>query len=141
MLGCSRSSSARPASEPLRPWLRANALDEPQPRDRRARVPASRGWLAHEHLRTAGAARKLRRAIANLRRILAIEWVTAARGIELRSPLQPAAGTAAALNLLRSEVPGPGPDRWLSPELAAADQLLADEALVPAVETTVGPLA
>ena len=88
-----------------------------------------------------GAARKLRRTIANLRRILAIEWVTAARGIELRAPLQPAAGTAAALDLLRSEVPGPGPDRWLSPELAAADQLLTDEALVPAVESTTGPLA
>ena len=88
-----------------------------------------------------GAARKLRRAVANLRRILAIEWVTAARGIELRAPLQPAAGTAAALSLLRSEVPGPGPDRWLSPELAAADHLLADEALIPAVETATGPLA
>ncbi len=88
-----------------------------------------------------GAARKLRRSVANLRRILAIEWVTAARGIELRAPLQPAPGTAAALNLLRSKVPGPGPDRWLSPELTAADQLLADEALVPAVESTTGSLA
>ena len=88
-----------------------------------------------------GAARKLRRSVANLRRILAIEWVTAARGIELRAPLQPAAGTAAALSLLRSEVPGPGPDRWLSPELAAADHLLTAEALVPAVETATGPLA
>ncbi len=87
-----------------------------------------------------GAARKLRRTVANLRRILAIEWVTAARGIELRAPLQPAAGTAAALNLLRSEVPGPGPDRWLSPELAASDQMLIDEALVPAVEAATGPL-
>ena len=88
-----------------------------------------------------GAARKLRRAVANLRRILAIEWVTAARGIELRAPLQPAAGTAAALTLLRSKVPGPGPDRWLSPELAAANQMLTAEALVPAVETATGPLA
>lgn len=48
---------------------------------------------------------------------------------------------AAALNLLRSEVPGPGPDRWLSPELAAADQLLIDEALVPAVQAATGTLA
>ena len=88
-----------------------------------------------------GAARKLRRVIANLRRILAIEWVTAARGIELRAPLAPAAGTNAALSQLRTKVPGPGPDRWLSPELAAAEQMLAAEALVPAVETTTGPLA
>ncbi len=88
-----------------------------------------------------GAARKLRRVIANLRRILAVEWVAAARGVELRAPLQPAAGTGAAVSLLRDRVPGPGPDRWLSPELAAAEQLLADEALVPAVEAVSGPLA
>ena len=88
-----------------------------------------------------GAARKLRRVVANLRRILAIEWVAAARGIELRAPLQPAAGTAAAVGLLRTEVPGPGPDRWLSPELAAAERILAAEALVPAVEAVAGPLA
>ena len=88
-----------------------------------------------------GAARKLRRVIDNLRRILAVEWVTAARGIELRAPLQPAAGTAAAVSLLRRRVPGPGPDRWLSPELAAAERMLADEALVTAVEEATGPLA
>ena len=88
-----------------------------------------------------GAARKLRRVLENLRRILAIEWVAAARAIELRAPLQPADGTTAALQLLRSEVAGPGADRWLSPELLAADQLLADESLVSAVESVTGPLA
>ena len=87
-----------------------------------------------------GAARKLRRVLDNLRRILAVEWVTAARGIELRAPLQPAAGTAAAVSLLRRRVPGPGPDRWLSPELAAAERMLAVEALVTAVEEATGPL-
>ncbi len=88
-----------------------------------------------------GAARKLRRVVANLHRILAVEWVAAARGIELRAPLRPAAPTAAALDLLRTEVPGPGPDRWLSPELEAAERMLADEALIPAVEAVAGPLA
>ena len=88
-----------------------------------------------------GAARKLRRVIDNLRRILAVEWVAAARGIELRAPLQPAAGTAAAISLLRRSVPGPGPDRWLSPELAAAERMLADETLATAVEAATGPLA
>ena len=87
-----------------------------------------------------GAARKLRRVLDNLRRILAVEWVTAARGIELRAPLQPAADTAAAVSLLRRRVSGPGPDRWLSPELAAAERMLADEALVTAVEEATGPL-
>ena len=87
-----------------------------------------------------GAARKLRRVVDNLRRILAVEWVAAARGIQLRAPLQPAAGTAAAVSLLRRKVPGPGPDRWLSPELAAAERMLADEALVAAVAEATGPL-
>ena len=88
-----------------------------------------------------GAARKLRRVIANLRRILAIEWVAAARAIELRAPLQPAAGTGAAVRLLRTQVPGPGPDRWLSPELSAAEQMLADESLVPVVEAAADSLS
>ena len=88
-----------------------------------------------------GAARKLRRVVDNLRRILAVEWVAAARGIELRAPLQPAAGTAAAVALLRTRVPGPGPDRWLSPELAAAEEMLATESLATAVERATAPLS
>ena len=87
-----------------------------------------------------GAARKLRRVLANLRCILAIEWVAAARGIELRAPLRPAAATSAAVSLLRTQVPGAGPDRWLSPELAAAEQMLADRRLVATVEAVTGPL-
>jgi histidine ammonia-lyase len=66
------------------------------------------------------AARKLRTAVDNLTCILAIELVTAARAIELRAPLQPAAATAAVIAQLRRTVAGPGPDRFLAPELAAA---------------------
>ncbi len=88
-----------------------------------------------------GAARKLRRVVDNLRRILAVEWVAAARAIELWKPLDPADATAVAVTLLRSQVAGPGADRWLSPELQAAEQLLASETLVDAVESVAGPLA
>ena len=66
-----------------------------------------------------GAARKLRVSVANLARILAIEVVCAGRGLDLRAPLRPAAGTAAALSAVRERSPGPGPDRWFGPELAA----------------------
>jgi histidine ammonia-lyase len=66
------------------------------------------------------AARKLRQAVDNLRRILAIELVAAARAIELRAPLAPAAVTASVIAALRATVPGPGPDRFLAPELEAA---------------------
>ena len=87
-----------------------------------------------------GAARKLRRVIDNLRRILAIEWVTAARAVEMRRPLEPAPGTGAAVGLLRTRVRGLGPDRVLSPELVEAETLLANEMLVHAVEDSAGSL-
>ena len=87
-----------------------------------------------------GAARKLRRGVANLGRILAIELVCAARGLDLRAPLQPARGTAAARTALRAVVLGPGPDRWLSPELAAAEGLVSGGELLAAVEAAVGRL-
>ena len=70
------------------------------------------------------AARKLRRSVDALRRVLAVELVAAARAIELRAPLVPAPRTAEVITLLRSLVPGPGPDRFLSPDLAAAETLV-----------------
>lgn len=71
------------------------------------------------------AGRKLRRVVENLRRILAIELVTAARSVEMRAPLKPAAVTGALIERLRAAgVAGVGPDRFLAPELAAAEELL-----------------
>src|SRR5580698_7938725 len=87
-----------------------------------------------------GAARKLRSALVNLRRILAIEVVTAARGLDLRAPLRPSPATAAGVAELRRSVPGVAADRFLSPELAAAEELLHDERLVDAAEAVTGEL-
>jgi histidine ammonia-lyase len=88
-----------------------------------------------------GAARKLRASLANLRRILAVEAVCAARGLELRAPLVPGEGTAAALAAVRSAgVPGPGPDRHLSPELGAAERSIDGGELLRAVESAIGEL-
>jgi histidine ammonia-lyase len=71
------------------------------------------------------AGRKLRRVVENLRRILAIELVTAARAVEMRAPLQPAVVTGELIARLRKAgVAGVGPDRFLAPELAAAEELL-----------------
>ena len=70
------------------------------------------------------AARKLRTAIANLSRILSIELITSARAIQLRAPLEPAPATAAVIEQLRATVPGPGSDRFLAPELAAAHDVI-----------------
>ncbi|HZO79693.1 MAG TPA: histidine ammonia-lyase [Solirubrobacteraceae bacterium] len=88
-----------------------------------------------------GAARKLRAAISNLTRILAVELTAAARGLDLRAPLRPAAGTAAALAAVRERVPGPGPDRFLSPELAAVEEMVRSGEVLQAVESAVGRLS
>lgn len=88
-----------------------------------------------------GAARKLRQSVANLGRIIACEVVCAARGIELRRPLDPAAPTGAAVNALRSAgVGGSGPDRWLSPELAIAETLVMSGDLLAAAQSITGTL-
>jgi histidine ammonia-lyase len=93
----------------------------------------SMGWSA---------ARKLRRAVDGLTRVLAIELLTAARGIELRSPLSPAPATGAVIAALRAAgAPGPGPDRWLAPEIDIATQLITSGAAVAAAESVIGPLA
>ena len=59
------------------------------------------------------AARKLRRAVDGLSRVVAIELLTAARALDLRAPLSPAPATAAVVAALRATVEGPGPDRYL----------------------------
>ncbi len=91
----------------------------------------SMGWSA---------ARKLRRAIDGLTRVLAIELLTAARGLDLRAPLAPAPVTAAVRDRLRVDVAGPGQDRELAPEIEAAVQLVVSGAAVAAAEAVAGPL-
>ncbi|WP_404311960.1 histidine ammonia-lyase [Agrococcus terreus] len=78
-----------------------------------------------------GAARKLRRAVDGLERVLAIEVMTAARGIELRDD---AAGerTGAAIATIREDVPGIGPDRLLADDIERTRALVASGALLAA---------
>ena len=81
-----------------------------------------------------GAVRKLRKVVDNLRRILAIELVIGARAVDLRAPLQPARATGAVIAALRQVIEGPGPDRPLSPELAAAETFLRENATTTALD-------
>jgi len=88
------------------------------------------------------AARKLRRSVDGLTRVIAVEVLTAARALDFRAPLEPSPATAAVVALLRSHgIQGPGPDRHLSPEIETAVQLVASGAVLSAVEDLIGGLA
>lgn len=91
------------------------------------------------------AARKLRRSVENLRRVLAIELVTATRAIDMRTAMSdgelvPGPAGAAVLEVLRATVQGPGSDRFLSPELEEADRLVGSGAIRAAAEQATGTL-
>jgi histidine ammonia-lyase len=92
----------------------------------------SMGWSA---------ARKLRRSLDGLQRVLAIEILTAARALDLRAPLTPAPATDAVRRSLREYVEGPGTDRHLAPEIEQAVRLVADGTILSAAESVIGPLA
>jgi len=91
----------------------------------------SMGWSA---------GRKLLRAVDGLTRVIAIEILTAARALDLRSPLLPGAGTGAVVGVLRTRVAGPDTDRWLAPEIEAAVELTRVGAFVAAAEASIGTL-
>lgn len=80
----------------------------------------SMGWAA---------ARKLRRAIDGLSRVLAIEILTGARALDLRAPLQAGPATGAVRDLVRTVAAGPGPDRFLSPDMEAVTALVQSGAV------------
>ncbi|GAA1292165.1 histidine ammonia-lyase [Streptomyces javensis] len=92
----------------------------------------SMGWSA---------ARKLRTAVDSLARVLAVELVAATRGIELRQGLEPAPASRAVLAAVRrAGVEGPGEDRYLAPDLAAAEAFVRSGELTEAVESVTGSL-
>jgi histidine ammonia-lyase len=86
----------------------------------------SMGWSA---------ARKLRRAVDGLGRVLAMELLSAARAIDLRAPLRPGPATGAVIAALRHSVDGPGPDRFLAPEIEAAVAFVRSGTAVAAAES------
>ncbi|HEY0166679.1 MAG TPA: histidine ammonia-lyase [Jatrophihabitans sp.] len=86
----------------------------------------SMGWSA---------ARKLRRSVDGLTQVLAIELLSAARALDLRRPLLPGPATGAVLAALRESVPGPGPDRYLAPEIEAAVEFVRSGRAVQAADT------
>ena len=87
------------------------------------------------------AARKARQIVRHARQVLAIEMLCACQALDLRAPLAPGQGVAAAHAAVRRAVPFMKEDRMLAPDIAAVERLLADGTLRAAVEAAAGRLA
>ncbi len=94
-------------------------------------TPTSANQEDHVSMAAHGA-RRLAPMVANLERILGIEALCAAQGIEFRAPLATSAPLAAAVARLREVVPALGEDRFMAPDLEAAAGLVRDGALLAA---------
>ncbi|MCC9206082.1 histidine ammonia-lyase [Arthrobacter sp. zg-Y769] len=85
---------------------------------------------------------KLRRAVDGLTRVLAIELLTSARALDMRdggpASSRSAPAVAAARSMIRTVVPGPGPDRYLAPEIEAVRVLVENGSLLAAVRDQLG---
>lgn len=114
---------------------------------KRLAVPASvdsipTSAMQEDHVSMGWAAgRKLRRAIDCLTRVLAIELLTAARGIQQRAPLRPAAATAGVIEALRKTTADPGADAFMAPEIESSVQFVVLGGARAAAESVTGQLA
>jgi histidine ammonia-lyase len=112
---------------------------------KRLAVPASvdsipSSAMQEDHVSMGWAAgRKLRRAIDGLARVLAIEILTASRGAAMRDP-KASAATGPIIDLVNAASGGPGPDRFLSPEIDAVVALVQSGQILATAEKTTGTL-
>ncbi|MFT3974562.1 MAG: histidine ammonia-lyase [Amaricoccus sp.] len=94
-------------------------------------TPTSANQEDHVSMAAHGA-RRLTPMVRNLERIIGIEALCAAKGVEVRAPLSTSVPLAAALARLRQDVAPLAEDRYLAPDLEAAAALVRDGALVAA---------
>lgn len=91
-------------------------------------IPTSANQEDHVSMATHGAYRLLAMA-ENAAGIVAIEYLCAAQGVDMRAPLVTSGRLQAALDLLRGHVAFMADDRWLAPDLAKAKALVTDGSL------------
>ena len=87
------------------------------------------------------AARKLRRSVDGLARVLAVEILTAARALDLRARSSPPPPPAPSATCSAPRVGGPGPDRYLAPEIEAVVEAVLDGSVLAAAQSVTGELA
>lgn len=101
-------------------------------------TPTSANQEDHVSMAAHGA-RRLGLMTQNLSVILGVEAMCAAQGIEFRAPLATSAALARVSVVLRSRVATMGEDRYLAPDLAAAQALVEEGALVAAAGLEIAP--
>jgi histidine ammonia-lyase len=94
-------------------------------------TPTSANQEDHVSMAAHGA-RRLRRMNANLRRILAVELLCAAQGVEFRAPLRTSKPLMRVIEFLRQRIPTLDKDRELSGEIELAARMIEDGSLVKA---------
>ncbi|MEG2796668.1 MAG: aromatic amino acid lyase, partial [Pseudomonas sp.] len=83
-----------------------------------------------DHVSMAPAAgKRLWEMAENTRGILAVEWLAAVQGLDLRNGLKTSAKLEQARAILRKEVPFYEKDRFFAPDINAATELLASRCL------------
>jgi len=102
-------------------------------------IPSSAGQEDHVSMGMTSA-RHARDIVGNAEVVVALEALVAAQALELRKPLKPAKGTAAALAAIREEIAFLTADRELKPDVDEAIELLQSGALVEAVGAAIGSL-
>ena len=103
-------------------------------------TPTSANQEDHVSMAAHGAVR-LGRMVANLDRILGVEAICAAQGIEFRTPLKTSGPLSKVVQTLRTTVPTLTDDRYMAPDLEAAATLVRDGALVACTGTQMPELA
>jgi histidine ammonia-lyase len=102
-------------------------------------IPSSAGQEDHVSMGMTSA-RHARDCVGHATTVVALEALAAAQAMELRAPLEPATGTAAARAVLRDHIPFLKEDRPLKQDIDMAVELVESGALLRAVEEAIGPL-
>lgn len=95
-------------------------------------TPTSANQEDHVSMAAHGA-RRLERMVDNLNNILGIELMCAAAGVEFRAPLKTSPTLQRVVTRLRSDIPMIAQDRYMAPDIAMAEKLIASGAMLDGI--------
>lgn len=94
-----------------------------------------------DHVSMGGySARKGRNILDNTNRVIAIEMLNAAQGMDFRAPLKPGKGSGAAYREFRKHVPFYEKDQFMQPLMLDSLKLVKDGTIIDAVEQEIGAI-